>query len=289
MKRRKKNNFPAKYVLLFMAIFCIIIIAVTIRLSVSDTAVNSAVGYVIVPMQKGINRVGNGLRNLQENMTSRQKLLEENEELTEQLSDARQELNQVQIDQAELSELRELYDMDQSYADYDKVAASVIGKNTGNWFSTFLIDKGSKSGVEEGMNVIADGALVGVVIEVGPNYASIRSIVDDSSNISCKDISTSGLMVVSGSLQTMNTDSTILFSDLRDADDLAQVGDQVVTSDISDVYLPNIPVGYITDISMDANNLTKSGSVATIVDFSHLEKVFVILQTKNGLTEGGEE
>ncbi len=289
MKRRKKNNFPAKYVLLFMAIFCIIIIAITIRLTVSDTAINSAVGYVIIPMQKGINRMGTGLRNMQENRASKQKLLEENEELTEQLAETRQELNQVQIDQAELSELRELYDMDQSYADYDKVAASVIGKDAGNWFSTILIDKGSNSGVEEGMNVIADGALVGVVIEVGPNYATIRSIVDDSSNISCKDLSTSGLMVVSGSLQTMNTSSTILFSDLRDSEDIAQVGDQVVTSDISDVYLPDIPVGYITDISMDANNLTKSGNVATVVDFSHLEKVLVILQTKDDLMEGGEE
>ncbi len=289
MKRRKKNNFPAKYVLLFMAIFCIIIIALTIRMTVSDTAVNTAVGYVIVPMQKGINRVGNGLRNVQENRTSRQKLLEENEELTEQLAEARQELNQVQIDQAELSALQELYDMDQSYADYDKVAASVIGKDTGNWFSTFLIDKGSNSGVEEGMNVIADGALAGVVTEVGPNYATIRSIVDDSSNISCKDLSTSELMMVSGSLQSMNSSSTILFSDLRDSEDSAQVGDQVVTSDISDIYLPNIPVGYITDISMDANNLTKSGNVAAIIDFSHLEKVFVILQTKDDLTEGGEE
>ncbi len=289
MKRKKKNNFPAKYVLLFMAIFCIIIIAVTIRLSVSDTAVNTAVGYVVVPMQKGINRVGTGLRNLQDNMTSKQKLLEENEKLTEQLAEARQELNQVQIDQAELDQLRELYDMDQAYADYDKIAASVIGKNAGNWFSTFLIDKGTKDGVEEGMNVIADGALVGVVIEVGPNYATIRSIVDDSSNISCKDLTTSGLMVVSGSLRTMNSDSEILFSDLRDAEDLAQVGDQVVTSDISDIYLPNIPVGYITDISMDANNQTKSGNIATVVDLSHLEKVFVILQTKDGLTEGGEE
>ncbi len=289
MKRRKKNNFPAKYVLLFMAVFCIIIIALTIRMTVSDTAVNTAVGYVIVPMQKGINRVGSGLRNVQENRTSRQKLLEENEELTEQLAEARQELNQAQIDQAELSSLQELYDMDQSYADYDKVAASVIGKDAGNWFSTFLIDKGSNSGVEEGMNVIADGALAGVVIEVGPNYATIRSIVDDSSNISCKDLSTSGLMIVSGSLQSMNASSTILFSDLRDSEDAAQIGDQVVTSDISDIYLPNIPVGYITDISMDANNLTKSGNIATIIDFSHLEKVFVILQTKEALTEGGEE
>ncbi len=289
MKRNNKNNFPAKYVLLFMSIFCIIIIACSVRLSVTGTIADAAVGYVIIPMQKGINRVGEGLVNIRENLTARKKLQDENEELKEELAEARSELDQVQIDEEELEQLIALYDMDQSYSNYDKIAASVIGKDTGNWFSTFLIDKGTKDGIEEGMNVIADGGLAGIVIDVGPNYATVRSIIDDYSNISCKDLSTSGLMIVSGSLQTMNTNGTIAFSDLRDADDAAQAGDQVVTSNISDLYLPNLPVGYITEVTMDANNLTKSGEIAPIVDFSHLEKVFVILQTKEGLTERGGE
>ncbi len=288
MKRNKKNNFPAKYVLLFMSIFCIIIIACSVRLSFFDTAANTGVGYVIIPMQKGINRIGTGLTNIRENLTSRKKLQAENEELKEQLAEARAELDQVQIDEDELAQLQALYDMDQSYSDYDKIAASVIGKDSGNWFSTFLIDKGSRSGIEVGMNVIADGGLAGIVTQVGPNYATVRSIIDDNSNISCKNLSTGELMVVNGSLQTMNTNGSIPFTDLKDADDLAQAGDLVVTSNISDLYLPNIPVGYITEISMDANNLTKSGEIAAIVNFSKMEKVFVILQTKEGLREEEE-
>ncbi len=289
MRRNRKNLFPAKYVLLFMSILCIVIIAFSVRFSFTETAANTVVGYVIIPMQKGINRVGNGLVNIRDNLISRDKLQQENEELQEQLAEARAQLDQVGVDEDELAQLRELYDMDQSYLYYDKIAASVIGKDSGNWFSTFLIDKGIKDGVEEGMNVIVDGALAGIVTEVGPNYASVRSIIDDNSNISCKDLATDGLMVIGGSLRTMNTNGTIEFSDLRDAEDLAQPGDEVVTSDISDLYLPDIPVGYITEVTMDSNNLTKSGEIATIVDFSNLEKVFVILQTKEDLTMGGEE
>ncbi len=249
-----------------MSIFCIIIIACSVTLSFSDSVVSKAVGYVIIPMQKGINSVGNGLRNVRGNLTSKQKLQEENESLQEQLADARAELNQIQIDQDELDQLRALYDMDQSYDNYDKVAAEVIGKDTGNWFSTFLINKGSKDGIKEGMNVIADGALAGVVIEVGPNYATVRSIIDDNSNISCTNLSTNELMVVSGSLQSMNASTTILFSDLRDPDDEAKEGDQVVTSNISDLYLPDIPVGYITDVSMDPNKESKTASLFLFVD-----------------------
>ncbi|MCC8081961.1 MAG: rod shape-determining protein MreC [Lachnospiraceae bacterium] len=285
MKRKKKSKFPAKYVLLIMTIFCLVIIGCSVKLSWSSTAANTVVGYVIIPMQKGINYAGGLLTDIRDNFVSKQELMQENEELKEELASAREELNQIQIDQDELKQLQVLYDMDQTWSDYDKIAASVIGKDSGNWFSTFVIDKGTNDGVTEGMNVIADGGLAGIVTSVGPNYATVRSIIDDSSNVSCKDLSTSDLLIVSGSLQSMNESGLITFSDLSDSDDAASVGDQIVTSNISDLYLPGIPVGYITEITLDSNKLTKSGTVATIVDFEHLEKVFVILQTKDSTTE----
>ncbi|MCD8231505.1 MAG: rod shape-determining protein MreC [Clostridiales bacterium] len=285
MKRKKKKNFPAKYVLLIMSLFCVVIIGCSVKLSFSSTAANTAVGYVIIPMQKGINYVGSFLQDVRDVFVFKQELQDENESLKEQVASLTEELNQVQIDQEELEQLQELYEMDQTYSDYDKVAASVIGKDSGNWFSTFLIDKGTNDGVEEGMNVIADGGLVGIVTEVGPTYATIRAIIDDSSNVSCKDLSSGDLMIVSGDLQEMNESGLITFSDLNDTEDAAVVGDQVVTSSISDLYLPNIPVGYITEMTLDSNKLTKSGTIATIVDFQHLEKVFVILETKESITE----
>ena len=77
----------------------------------------------------------------------------------------------------ELDNLKKLYQMDQTYADYEKVAANVIGKDAGNWFSVFLIDRGSNDGISVGMNVLADGGLAGIVTQVGPNYAKVRSII----------------------------------------------------------------------------------------------------------------
>ena len=156
-KRKKKNKFPAKYVLLIMSLFCLVIIGCSVRLSLSSSAANHVVGYVIIPMQKGINRVGQALTNLRENFVTKEALQAENEELKTELASVQEELNQVQINQEEFDQLKELYDMDQTYSSYEKVAASVIGKDAGNWFSTFLIDKGSNDGIEENMNVIADG------------------------------------------------------------------------------------------------------------------------------------
>lgn len=281
MKRKKKSKFPAKYVLLIMTLFCIVIIGCSIKLSISGNAVSSAAGYIIVPMQKGINRIGSALSGLTDNFARKKEIIAENEELRQKLAQVQEELNLVQINQEELDNLKALYDMDQTWSDYDKVAANVVGKDAGNWFSLFLIDRGSKDGVEVGMNVIADGGLAGIVTEVGQNYAKVRSIIDDNSNVSAKNLSTSDLCIVSGSLKTMNENQMIDFSDLRDKKDQAKEGDQIVTSNISDMFLEGIPIGYITDISTDANNLTKSGHIATIVDFEHLDDVFVIKQVKN--------
>lgn len=288
MRKKKQSKFPAKYVLLIMTILCAVIIGCSLKTSGSGP-VSAAAGAVLAPMQKGVNQLGSGLTNLREHLRTKKSLEKENEELRTQLADAQENLNQVQLNQEELDNLKSLYDMDHNYADYDKIAANVIGKDAGNWFSVFLIDRGSNDGITVGMNVLADGGLAGIVIQVGPNYAKVRSIIDDNSNVSARNLSTSDLCVVSGSLKTMNESSLIDFDDLRDKEDQAKVGDQIVTSNISDMFLEGIPIGYITDIKTDSNNLTKSGHIATIVDFEHLDDVFVILQTKDISTDTTNE
>ena len=288
MRKKKQSKFPAKYVLLIMTILCAVIIGCSLKASGSGP-VSAAAGAVLAPMQKGVNQLGSGLTNLREHLRTKKSLEKENEELRTQLADAQENLNQVQLNQEELDNLKSLYDMDQNYADYDKIAANVIGKDAGNWFSVFLIDRGSNDGITVGMNVLADGGLAGIVIQVGSNYAKVRSIIDDNSNVSARNLSTSDLCVVSGSLKAMNESSLIDFDDLRDKEGQAKVGDQIVTSNISDMFLEGIPIGYITDIKTDSNNLTKSGHIATIVEFEHMDDVFVILQTKDISTDTTNE
>ena len=75
----------------------------------------------------------------------------------------------------------------------------------------------------------------------------------------------------------------IAFSKLVDNNNKAAVGDKVVTSNISNHYLPGILIGYISNIETDSNNLTKSGYLSPSVDFEHLEEVLVILETKEEL------
>lgn len=280
MRRKSKFVLPAKYLLLIMSGICVITMLVSFTLNISGGPLNTAAGYVFIPMQEGINKIGTWFSDKADNLKNLSDVMAENEELKKQVDDLTAELNTVKLEQYELENLRELYDLDQKYPSYEKVAANVIGKDTSNWFNTFTIDKGMNDGIEVGMNVMAGSGLVGIVTDVGKNYATIRTIIDDTRSVSGMVTTTSDNLIVSGSLQQMNENMTIEFNNLKDKDDEVAVGDPVVTSYVSSEYQQGILIGYISSIEMDSNNLTKSGTITPVVDFEHIEEVLVILNKK---------
>ena len=141
---------------------------------------------------------------------------------------------------------------------------------------------------DDDMNVIAGGGLVGRITSVGPNWSRVTSIISDNSNVSGMTLATGDNLIVSGDLQMM-AQGVILFSKLVDSQDAVAEGDKVVTSDISDKYLPNILIGYISTINKDTNNLTKSGYLTPVVDFEHLSEVLVITDKKQQVPGGGAD
>ena len=242
-------------------------------------ALNVISGYVLIPVQNGINQAGGWIRSRVENLEDLTAVKEENEQLRAQIAELTLENNSMLQERYELNELRSLYELDDEYSSLEKIAANVIGKDTGNWFHMFLIDKGSNDGVRVDMNVIAGGGLVGIVTKTGPDWAQVRSIIDDMSNVSAMILKNSDLCYVRGDLQMM-TEGTMQLNELRDPDGEVEPGDKVVTSHVSAKYHKGILIGYVNEITTDANNLTKSGSLTPAVDFEHLSTVLVITDLK---------
>ncbi len=285
MKRKPKFVVPTKYILLVMTLLCAGGILVSFTLNISGGPLNTVAGYLFAPMQRGINYVGTWMSDKADNLKKLSDVMAENEELRSQLNEKTTELNTVRLEQYELENLRELFELDQKYPSYEKVAANVIGQNGGNWFSSFTIDKGSNDGIEVDMNVISGSGLVGIVTDVGPNYAIVTSIINDTTNVGGMVTTTSDNLIVNGSLLQMNENMVIEFSNLNDSDDEVMVGDPVVTSYVSDLYQQGILIGYINSLEKDSNNLTKSGTITPAVDFEHIEEVLVILNKKQSIEE----
>ena len=279
--RNKKKRLSSKYLLMILSGICIVTIFTSLVLNISGGPLNAVAGYVFVPMQEGINNVGSWFSAKANNFKTLGEVLAENKELKSQIDDLTSQINKTKLEQYELDNYRELLDLDNQYADFDKIAAHVIAMDGTNWFSTFTIDKGSKQGIAKGMNVIAGSGLVGIVTDVGPNYSKVRSIIDDSSNVSAMVLTTKDNFNVSGSLMNMNKDKVLPFSELRDENDKVQQGDPVVTSYVSDQYQQGLLIGYIYSVEDNANNLTKSGYITPVVDFQHLQDVLVITEIKN--------
>ena len=284
-RNTKKKQIETKHMLLILSITCVVAIFAGLIFNIKGGPLNTLAGYVFVPMQQGINNTGAWIFDFANDFRTLSDVLEENDKLKAKIEELEKQISDNKQDQYELDNLRELFDLDEKYPDYEKVAASVIAKNSGNWFSTFTINRGTKDGIAVGMNVLAGSGLVGIVVDVGENYAKVRSIIDDSSNVSAMIATTGDNFNVSGNLQSMNESTVIHFSGLKDENNQAKVGDPVITSYVSDRYQQGILIGYIASIEKNSNNLTKTGTITPVVDFEHLEEVLVITKIK----ETGQE
>lgn len=283
-RKGEKFTLPGKYLLFILTILCTGMVLLTFNTTVFSGPLSAIAGYTVVPFEEGISIVGSWLANRSEELAQIRVLIAENESLRQQVDELTIENTRLQQDRYELTNLRELYNLDAQYDEYEKTGARIIARDAGNWFHSFVIDKGVKDGIAVDMNVMAGSGLVGRIVDVGPNWAKVKAIIADDSNVSAMVLSSSDNMIVSGNLK-LYASGVIEFEQLVDSDNVVVEGDKIVTSNISDKYLPGILVGYINTINQDANNLTKSGYLTPAVDFEHLEEVLVIMKLKQTIEE----
>ncbi|MBP3700720.1 MAG: rod shape-determining protein MreC [Lachnospiraceae bacterium] len=282
-KSKKGGGLPSRHILYIVVLLCIVLIGATWIFG-NTNPVTNVLAKVVIPMQSGLNQLGSTMADQLEDLRTLQNAQEENKLLQEELAVLRSENSRLQEEQYELKRLRELLGLQESYAQYEMTAARVIQKDSGNWFHGFLIDKGSVDGIQVGCNVLAGGAeggLVGIVTSVGENYARVRAIIDDASNVGAMVLSGDGSIscVVSGDLQ-MLTDEGRLKLCYIDKDVTVEDGTKILTSNLSSDYLPDILIGYAQNVSIDSDNLQQSGQLIPAVNFEDLREVMVILELK---------
>lgn len=281
MKAKNQFTLASKYWFLILAVVCIILMGLSGFAGTGKGPLSWIAGYTIVPMQKGINYVGTWMGDLSSNFSTLQDLRKENEALQNQVNELTLENDRLQQNSAELERLSELYNMDQSTADYPKTAARVIASENSNWFSSFTIDKGSNDGIRVDMNVLSGTGLVGIVTEVEPNYSIVSSIIDEK-NVSSMLLTTFDKCIVSGDLRLIEQ-GLLRFEQLANNDTEVEIGEQVVTSNISDKYLQGLLIGYVSEVNVDSSSLTRSGYVIPATDFRNLQEVLIITTTKEDL------
>lgn len=279
--KKPKFSIPPRYVLFFLTVLCVILLGINFVFPTLLNPVREGIFTVFMPMQKGINQIGSAIADELSALSHMREAEEENELLRERIDEMQEKMDRYSVDYQELLQLRELLELKNTYEEYPTVAANVIQKESGNWFNSFIIDKGSDDGIAVDMNVLSGGGLCGIVTEVGKNYAKVLAIIDDDSNISAMTAETNDTFIIAGDLTLF--DEGLLKLQYADKDAQLEAGDQVITSNISTKYLPGLLIGYVQEVSLDANNLTQSGYLLPTADFDHLTHVLVITMVKDDM------
>ena len=231
---------------------------------------------VIQPLRSGAQALTNQAEQMYSYMFRYESLLAENQALKEKISQMENDARTADALKRENERLRELMELLKSNTDYKVVDAYIIGWDPTDWASSFTMDKGSLAGIEAGMCVITStGEVVGLVNEVGPNYAEVKTVLDSSLEISSVIASSGYSGMVQGGYATGN--DGMLRMNYLPSDSVIRNNDQVVSAG-STVYPKDLILGYVVDAGFDETGVAKFAILEPAADFGALEQVFVLTQ-----------
>jgi len=235
---------------------------------------------VLTPFRTGMSKLVDQSQQLYDYIFGYEELLAENQSLKEQLAAIEDEARDAYATKQENERLRAALELVNANEDYKLVDAYIISTSSADWSNTFTINRGSNVGIQAGMCAItAYGELVGLVSEVGVNYAVVKSVLDSSLEISATIATTGHSGMVQGGY-TSGLDGLLRMNYLPSSATIRN-HDQVVTTG-STVYPRNLVLGHVVDAGFYDSGDAKFALLQPAVDVRSLEQVFIVTEYNAG-------
>lgn len=260
-------------------IILVVAVLLTAGLAVAASLLGTTFGDVVVqavltPLRTGASALTEQAENIYDYIFKYEQLAAENEILREELSQIQEDNRDAASVKRENDRLRELLDLQKQNPDYKLVDGYIISRNSTDWSYSFTVNRGTNSGIAEGMCAITEsGAVVGVVSDVGSNYCVIISVLDSSLDISATIASSGYPGIVRGSYASGQVG--MLRMDYLSSAAVVRNNDQVVTAG-STVYPRNLILGNIVKWDMNDNGIAKYAILKPAADIESLEQVFIL-------------
>ena len=269
-----KRFFTSRvWTVILIAILIAVILAVTSSLTGNTTSGTLVQGF-LAPFRAGVSYLTDQAEQLYNYMFEYESLLAENQRLKDQLSRIEEDARRADAVARENDRLRDLLEFQELNPEYDLVEGYIISWSSNDWSNNFTINQGSSAGIEAGMCAItANGELVGLVDEVGVNYAVIKSVLDSSLEISATIASSGYNGIVKGGYAS-GLDGYLRMNYLPSSSTIRN-NDQVVTTG-STVYPRDLVLGYVIDAGFDATGVAKYALLEPAASISNLEQVFIL-------------
>ena len=272
-----------------LRVILIIALVLSIGLTIVSGAVNQSIPSLLVqglmaPLKAGANALTEEAERLYGYMFNYESLAAENEALKAKIASMEDEVRQADSYQRENQRLRNMLSLTSTREDFVLVDAYIIAWSSTDWSSTLTINKGTNAGIALDMCAITDnGEVVGLVTEVGANFAVIKTVLDSSLEISATIADSGYRGMVQGGYSDGRKD--LLRMDYLPSGAIIRNNDQVVTSG-STVYPRNLIMGHIVDAGFDETGVAKYAIIEPAAEMGRLEQLFIITQYTTEVTGG---
>ena len=231
--------------------------------------------FVFSPVRNGLNSVVHWMGTQYDKEYDYQRLLEENETLRSRVADMEAEIRDGAKALEENDRLRNLMGLSERRRDLTFETAMIVERPTGGWQSTFKIDKGENKNLSVGLCVVSEeGFFVGVIGEIGPNWASVNTLIDTDVEIGAIVYRTNELGVAAGQFNAM-LDGLLRLGFLP-ANAEIRTGDVVLTSGVNSIYPADLVLGVVEGIYPEDSGVGIYATVRPRADLASLSHVFVI-------------
>lgn len=151
------------------------------------------------------------------------------------------------------------------------LGANIVSRDYQNSRS-FIIDAGASSGLSAGMTVLAGGGnIVGQIISANERTSQVRTIFDTATKIS----SITQISRAAGLARGMG--SNLILDLVPKSNDLS-INETIISSGQDGIWPKGLVVGKIAAVDSDQNQIFKIAHLESLIDWSKLDQVFVIIQ-----------
>jgi rod shape-determining protein MreC len=267
-------------------IFLIALITIVLFVAMGITAKHTKLGWfsnavnvVFSPVEKFFAGIGDKIGSGLSYFGDVKDLKDENKNLRTQIEKLQKDTADLERFKQENDNLRGELNLKNQLDEYDSIGGNIIAKDPGSWFNTFTIDVGSKDGVKNGYPVIANGGLIGSVVETGISSSKVISIIDMDSSVSGMLTKSLKTLRVKGDIALK--DKGLCRIDYIEPDVDISVGDYIETSGEGGIFPKGILIGKIKEIPQTNNEFTRYAIIEPTVDFKKLHEV-IVLKSKSG-------
>lgn len=231
-------------------------------------------GAAAVPFQKFTAVIGNKLEVWSDRNLNIDNIIRENKKLKKDLAIMRSK--QIEYDRMamENKEYKELLGIIDDISQFSTVDANVIGRDGMDKFYSFTIDKGDKHGIGVNDVVMTADGVVGVVVETGPNFARVSTILSPAVSVGCIAGGERDVGIVTGSYDL--SESNICTMHYLPKDTKVKAGDIVSTTGYGSVFPKDLIVGTVESVDIDSAGNSKVAAVKPAADLTGVKIVFVI-------------